>query len=75
MVEYWSGRSDCGLLQILLRCCGGEGLEAFKKLHLMVPDSIEVIYQLASVYLELKDNDNALEWFKFLVTQAPTDPP
>ena len=51
-----------------------ESLQAFEKLHTIVPDSPEVIYQIANLYDLNGDIKQAIEWFKILLTSVPSDP-
>ncbi len=41
-------------------------LQAFRKLHRIVPKSVTVIYQIANLFEMLNDHGSAAEWFKIL---------
>ena len=51
-----------------------EAMQAFEKLHSIVPNSPEVIYQIGSLYDETGNLRAATKWFNILVTRVPTDP-
>lgn len=51
-----------------------DALDCFHKLHLMLPNSSEVICQLASIYEINNNNSEALEWYHQLLTIVPSDP-
>jgi len=51
-----------------------ESLQTFQRLHSIIPESVEVIYQIADVYRLLGDNDAAADWYNRLITRVPTDP-
>lgn len=48
-------------------------LECFEKLYGLLPNSAEVVYQVAHCFELLRD-PQAIEWFLTLVSLAPTDP-
>jgi intraflagellar transport protein 88 len=51
-----------------------ESLQAFEKLHTIVPDSPEVIYQIANLH-DLNNNiPQAIKWFNILLSSVPSDP-
>tara|TARA_B110000285_G_C15118375_1_gene615525 strand:+ start:1657 stop:1893 length:237 start_codon:yes stop_codon:yes gene_type:complete len=50
-----------------------ESLQAFEKLHTIIPNSYEVIYQIAHVYELIGMRRQALKWYNILVTKVPTD--
>jgi intraflagellar transport protein 88 len=52
----------------------GDALQAFRKLHRIVPKSVTVIYQIANLFEMLNDHSSAAEWFKILHGAVPTDP-
>ena len=50
-----------------------EALQAFEKLHTIVPDSPEVIYQIANLH-DLNNNvPQAIKWFNILLSSVPSD--
>lgn len=51
-----------------------EALQAFEKLHSIIPNSPEVIYQIANLYDLLLNFRAATKWFNILITRVPTDP-
>lgn len=51
-----------------------ESLNTFHRLHSIIPESVEVIYQIADVYRLLGDNDSAAEWYNRLIARVPSDP-
>lgn len=51
-----------------------EALQAFDKLHSLVPNSPEVIYQIAVLHETLGSFAAALDNFNILLTKVPTDP-
>lgn len=50
-----------------------ESLQAFEKLHTIIPNSYEVIYQIAHVYELIGMRRQALKWYNILITKVPTD--
>ncbi|CAM9373440.1 unnamed protein product, partial [Phaeothamnion confervicola] len=64
----------------------GEALQAFEKLHTMLPDSAEVLYHIANLYETHRqasfliqgtpaiDLRAAAKWFELLLARVPTDP-
>jgi len=50
-----------------------DALECFHKLHLMLPNSAQVMCQLASIYELCENNTEALEWYHQLLNLVPTD--
>ena len=51
-----------------------ESLQAFEKLHTLIPSSPEVLYQIASLHDIMGDYRQAIKWFNILITRVPTDP-
>ena len=51
-----------------------EALQAFEKLHSIIPNSPEVIYQIANLYDLLLNFRQSTKWFNILITRVPTDP-
>lgn len=51
-----------------------DALQAFKKLHRIVPKDPQVVYHIANLYEILGDNNQATEWFKILHGVVPNDP-
>ena len=51
-----------------------ESLQAFEKLHSVIPNSPEVIYQIANLYDQTGSFRQATKWFNILTTRVPTDP-
>ena len=49
-------------------------LAAFKKLHAMLPDNVEVIYQIANCHDLLGDFKATVKWFEMLSSLVPNDP-
>lgn len=49
-------------------------LAAFKKLHAMLPDNVEVIYQIANCFDILGDFKLAVKWLEMLSSLVPNDP-
>ena len=49
-------------------------LEYFIKVNMILPDSPEVVAQIAEIYEEQGDLLQALEWYQTLVSISPTDP-
>ncbi|GMH37313.1 hypothetical protein BSKO_05186 [Bryopsis sp. KO-2023] len=50
-----------------------ESLSTFKKLHSQLPDNMEVIYQIASLYELKQETQNAIKWFEILHSLVPND--
>lgn len=50
-----------------------ESLQAFEKLHTIIPNSYEVVYQIAHVYELIGMRRQALKWYHILVTKVPSD--
>ena len=46
-----------------------ESLQAFEKLHTIIPNSYEVLYQIAHVYELIGMRREALKWYNILITQ------
>lgn len=46
-----------------------ESLQAFEKLHTIIPNSYEVLYQIAHVYELIGMRREALKWYNVLITQ------
>lgn len=51
-----------------------DALQAFKKLHRIVPKDPQVIYQIANLYDLVQDTAQAAKWFKILHGAVPSDP-
>ncbi len=64
---------NCGLCNKKLGLYD-EALEDFFKLHSIVRNHSEVVYQIASLYEALGEVDQAIEWFLQLLGLSPTDP-
>ena len=52
----------------------GESLQAFEKLHTIVPSSPEGIYQIANLHDLTGNYEMACKYFSILLTAMPTDP-
>ena len=50
-----------------------ESLQAFEKLHTIIPNSYEVIYQIAHVYELIGMRRQAIKWYNILITKVPSD--
>jgi intraflagellar transport protein 88 len=51
-----------------------EAQQAFEKLHSIIPNNPEVIYQIANLYDQIGNPRLAAKWFNILYTRVPTDP-
>lgn len=51
-----------------------EALQAFEKLHTLVPSAPEVIYQIATLYETMGNYKAAIKYFNLLISKVPTDP-
>lgn len=51
-----------------------EALLAFQKLHQIVPNNGEVIYQMAALHETEGDFETALKWYNILASRVPSDP-
>ena len=51
-----------------------DAVQAFRKLHRLVPDDTGVVWQLGHVYELMGDVDNARDYYHQLVTAVPSDP-
>ncbi len=51
-----------------------DALEDFFKLHSIVRNHSEVVYQIANLYESMGDLDQAIEWYLQLLGLTPTDP-
>lgn len=51
-----------------------ESLQAFEKLHSIVPKSPTVIYNIAHLHEMMGNFRAAAKWFNILITRVPTDP-
>ena len=51
-----------------------DAVQAFRKLHRLVPDDSGVVWQLGHVYELMGDVDNARDYYHQLVTAIPSDP-
>lgn len=49
-------------------------LAAFKKLHAMLPDNYDVLWQLANCYDIMGDFRQAVKWLEMLSSLVPNDP-
>lgn len=50
-----------------------EALQAFEKLHTLVPASPEVIYHIASLHEAMQNLPAAIKYFQLLVSRVPSD--
>jgi len=51
-----------------------EALQAFEKLHTLVPASPEVMFQIATLHETLGNYAMATKYFNYLITRVPSDP-
>jgi len=51
-----------------------DALQAFRKLHRIIPKDPQVIYHIANLFDLMDDNLQATKWFKILHGVVPTDP-
>jgi len=51
-----------------------DALLAFEKLNKLLPDDVQVVYQIADLYDLLGNGPEAMKWFKILHTAVPNDP-
>ena len=51
-----------------------DAVQAFRKLHRLVPDDTGVVWQLGHVYELMGDVDSARDYYHQLVTAVPSDP-
>jgi len=51
-----------------------DALQAFRKLHRIIPKDPQVIYHIANLYDLLGENAESAKWFKILHGSVPTDP-
>ncbi|CAM9106211.1 unnamed protein product, partial [Choristocarpus tenellus] len=52
-----------------------ESLQAFEKLHTIIPNNSEVIYHIANLYeMHQDDLPMAAKWFNILLARVPSDP-
>lgn len=51
-----------------------ESLQAFEKLHTIIPNSPEVIYQIANLHDMLGNFRSATKYLNYLLTRVPSDP-
>jgi len=49
-------------------------LGLFEKLHTIIPNSVEVMWQIADLYDQTSQSRAAIKWFKILNARVPTDP-
>ena len=49
-------------------------LGLFEKLHTIIPNSVEVMWQIADLYDQTSQSRSAIKWFKILNARVPTDP-
>ncbi|CAM9116263.1 unnamed protein product [Hapterophycus canaliculatus] len=53
----------------------GDSLQAFEKLHTIIPNNTEVIYHIANLYeAHLENLPQASKWFNILLARVPSDP-
>ena len=64
---------NLGLVNLKLELWS-EALQAFEKLHQIVPNNAEVIYQISALHEARGQLDVALKWYNILVTRVPSDP-
>jgi intraflagellar transport protein 88 len=64
---------DLGLVNLKMELWA-EALQAFEKLHQVVPNNAEVIYQIAALHEAQGQVDVALKWYNILITRVPSDP-
>lgn len=50
-----------------------EALQAYEKLHTIVPSSIEVIFQIGNINELIGLRRQAIKWYSILVTKVPSD--
>jgi len=51
-----------------------QALGLFEKLHTIIPNSVEVMWQIADLYDQTSQPRSAIKWFKILNARVPTDP-
>ena len=51
-----------------------QALGLFEKLHTIIPNSVEVMWQIADLYDQTSQSRSAIKWFKILNARVPTDP-
>jgi tetratricopeptide (TPR) repeat protein len=49
-------------------------LGLFEKLHQIIPNSVEVMWQIADLFDASSQSRPAIKWFKILSSRVPTDP-
>ena len=49
-------------------------LKWFEKLHSIVNNSSEVIFEIADIYDQMGNLNQSLEWYNILISLIPTDP-
>lgn len=52
----------------------GEALQAFEKLHTIIPNDPRVLYQVANIHEQQGDDHQATKWFNILSARVPTEP-
>lgn len=52
----------------------GEAIQAFEKLHTLVPSSPEVLYHLGNLHDSLGNHERAIKYFSYLVSRVKSDP-
>ncbi|CAM9656365.1 unnamed protein product [Laminaria digitata] len=53
----------------------GDSLQAFEKLHTIIPNNTEVIYHIANLYeVHMENLPQASKWFNILLARVPSDP-
>ena len=63
---------NLGLVNIQLKQTG-DALQAFEKLHTILPTSAEVVYHIANLHQHSRDDlDAAAKWFNILMARTPT---
>ncbi|CAM9141027.1 unnamed protein product, partial [Sphacelaria rigidula] len=52
-----------------------DSLQAFEKLHTIIPNNTEVIYHIANLYeVHMENLPQASKWFNILLARVPSDP-
>eukprot|EP00953_Heterococcus_sp_UTEX-ZZ885_P004143 2737-Heterococcus_DN1.PRE.1 len=63
---------NLGLVNIQLKLVG-DALQAFEKLHTILPTSAEVVYHIANLHQHSRDDlAAAAKWFNILLARTPT---
>ena len=50
-----------------------EALQAFEKLHTIIPSAPEVLHHIASLQEQLQNYDNSIKYFQYLLAKVPSD--